>query len=103
MVFSLNKEIVPEFLKGKIFCAVTKQRGQERRRGRRTDIQERTHMHMNTHRRAGCSNLSPISAESEVYWKEKGGGLLVGKIFKAGQWWCTPLIPALGRQRQVDF
>jgi hypothetical protein len=22
---------------------------------------------------------------------------------RAGQWWCTPLIPALGRQRQVDF
>jgi hypothetical protein len=22
---------------------------------------------------------------------------------QAGQWWCTPLIPALGRQRQVDF
>jgi hypothetical protein len=21
----------------------------------------------------------------------------------AGQWWCTPLIPALGRQRQADF
>jgi hypothetical protein len=21
----------------------------------------------------------------------------------AGQWWCMPLIPALGRQRQVDF
>jgi hypothetical protein len=21
----------------------------------------------------------------------------------AGRWWCTPLIPALGRQRQVDF
>jgi hypothetical protein len=21
----------------------------------------------------------------------------------AGQWWHTPLIPALGRQRQVDF
>jgi hypothetical protein len=21
----------------------------------------------------------------------------------AGQLWCTPLIPALGRQRQVDF
>jgi hypothetical protein len=20
-----------------------------------------------------------------------------------GQWWCMPLIPALGRQRQVDF
>jgi hypothetical protein len=21
----------------------------------------------------------------------------------AGRWWCAPLIPALGRQRQVDF
>jgi hypothetical protein len=21
----------------------------------------------------------------------------------SGAWWCTPLIPALGRQRQVDF
>jgi hypothetical protein len=21
----------------------------------------------------------------------------------AGQWWCKPLIPALGRQRQVDL
>jgi hypothetical protein len=21
----------------------------------------------------------------------------------ARQWWCTPLIPALGRQRQTDF
>jgi hypothetical protein len=25
------------------------------------------------------------------------------KIKGAGQWWRTPLIPALGRQRQVDF
>jgi hypothetical protein len=22
---------------------------------------------------------------------------------EAGQWWHTPLIPALGRQRQTDF
>jgi hypothetical protein len=22
---------------------------------------------------------------------------------QAGRWWRTPLIPALGRQRQVDF
>jgi hypothetical protein len=27
----------------------------------------------------------------------------VKKIEEAGQWWRTPLIPALGRQRQVDF
>jgi hypothetical protein len=20
-----------------------------------------------------------------------------------GQWWCMPFVPALGRQRQVDF
>jgi hypothetical protein len=24
-------------------------------------------------------------------------------VFFAGQWWHIPLIPALGRQRQVDF
>jgi hypothetical protein len=24
-------------------------------------------------------------------------------LFPAKWWWCTPLIPALGRQRQVDF
>jgi hypothetical protein len=25
------------------------------------------------------------------------------EIYSAGKWWCTPLIPALGRQRQADF
>jgi hypothetical protein len=25
------------------------------------------------------------------------------KVKIAGQWWRTPLIPALGRQRQADF
>ena len=30
--------------------------------------------------------------------------LVVGKnSTEAGQWWCMPLIPALGRQRQVDL
>ena len=22
---------------------------------------------------------------------------------RSGQWWCTPLVPVLGRQRQVDL
>jgi hypothetical protein len=25
------------------------------------------------------------------------------KIYFTGPWWCTPLIPALGRQRQAGF
>jgi hypothetical protein len=25
------------------------------------------------------------------------------KIVEIGQWWCMPLTPALGRQRQADF
>lgn len=40
----------------------------------------------NTHRGAGHSNLPPISAESEVYWKEKEK-LLSGKIFRNQNVW----------------
>jgi hypothetical protein len=33
--------------------------------------------------------------------------LFLKNVFKiktvARQWWCMPLIPALGRQRQADF
>jgi hypothetical protein len=29
--------------------------------------------------------------------------LNIFKIYVDGQWWRTPLIPALGRQREVDF
>jgi hypothetical protein len=29
--------------------------------------------------------------------------LIIKNFIFAGQWWRTPLIPALGRQRQVDF
>ena len=24
-------------------------------------------------------------------------------VYQAGQWWCMPLIPVLGRQRQADY
>jgi hypothetical protein len=27
----------------------------------------------------------------------------IERNIRAGQWWRTPLIPALGRQRQADF
>ena len=27
----------------------------------------------------------------------------IKSVTPAGQWWHTPLIPALGKQRQVDF
>jgi hypothetical protein len=27
----------------------------------------------------------------------------IRNTFRAGQWWHTPSIPALGRQKQVDF
>jgi hypothetical protein len=31
------------------------------------------------------------------------GGLALESVHLTGRWWCTLLIPALGRQRQVDF
>jgi hypothetical protein len=27
----------------------------------------------------------------------------IRKLLEARQWWCSPIIPALGRQRQTDF
>jgi hypothetical protein len=44
-------------------------------------------------------------------WRGAGGNVIIAYInayikfskLHAGQWWYTPLIPALRRQRQVDF
>jgi hypothetical protein len=33
----------------------------------------------------------------------KGRSSLYKNEIKAGRWWCTPLIPAFGRQRKVNF
>jgi hypothetical protein len=35
--------------------------------------------------------------------KDRGRGRRIRNSRSARQWWCTPLIPALGRQRQAEF
>jgi hypothetical protein len=44
----------------------------------------------------------PIILSKLVWWMRKEP-LKKKKIHLAGEWWCMPLIPALGRQRQVNF
>ena len=29
--------------------------------------------------------------------------MFIRNYYEAGRWWCTPLIPAFGRQRQPDL
>jgi hypothetical protein len=50
------------------------------------------------------SARSELSRAGEMSWqlkilRDKSGT----KVLCGRAWWCTPLIPALGRQRQVDF
>ena len=46
-------------------------------------------------------------AWAEKRERQKGAGRLISSscriLLQAGWWWHTPLIPALGRQRQVDL
>ena len=41
--------------------------------------------------------------ENNEFMKFLGKSMELEDIILARQWWCTPLIPALGRQRQADF
>jgi hypothetical protein len=49
--------------------------------------------------------LGTLEVETSNTKKEKKKSLIstLKKFFLAGQWWRTPLIPALGWQRQADF
>jgi hypothetical protein len=54
------------------------------------------------------TNWSPLPNSTNSSWVtffffsfSGGGGEFKDGV--AGQWWRTPLIPALGRQRQADF
>jgi hypothetical protein len=49
--------------------------------------------------------VSPYSKNKQTKYSGYKQKLLktVTKVTIARQWWHTPLIPALGRQRQADF
>jgi hypothetical protein len=49
--------------------------------------------------RADLFNPDELWFNLEKFCKE----ILFKQLHPAGQWWRTPLIPALGRQRQADF
>jgi hypothetical protein len=50
---------------------------------------------------------SNLKEQEEVYervWREEIEDVIItSRNKRARQWWRTPLIPALGRQRQVGF
>jgi hypothetical protein len=35
--------------------------------------------------------------------ERENDGIIMPKVKHARWWWCTPLVPALGRQRQVGL
>jgi hypothetical protein len=41
--------------------------------------------------------------KTRLAMKLKGGKENIRKVEQSQAWWRAPLIPALGRQRQVDF
>jgi hypothetical protein len=59
-----------------------------------------THFGLEVSRAKGSGEMSGIGVGDVKFTKNQQKVKLKNK---AGQWWRTPLIPALGRQRQVDF
>jgi hypothetical protein len=45
----------------------------------------------------GLSTVRSYKVKYQILYFERE------ELEQAGQWWHMPLIPALGRQRQVDF
>ena len=59
-----------------------------------------TYIHTHTHTHTHHILLKIIHMMS---YSEKWSNRIMGLKKKALQWWHTLIIPALGRQRQVDF
>jgi hypothetical protein len=95
------------------------QRYTHRHMQRYTDIQTHRCKHAETHRHTDVNihtptHSSPWVAKSSLWpWPKAQYEIFGLEIFQvrfavkgpgsAGQWWRTPLIPALRRQRQADF
>ena len=67
----------------------------------RSEVQGNPWLHNALHASLGYRETEPVSTskslQSFYYF------YFLRKVFMAGQWWCIPLIPALGRQRQGGF
>jgi hypothetical protein len=66
-------------------------------RGRRVSEFEASLVYRVSSRTARATQRNPVSKN-----QNNNNNKLVFKT-KVGQWWCTPLFPAQGRQRQADI